>query len=143
MSNNNPLNDLWKSWGELGAPSLDYKDAVSSGRKNVEAFIAAGQIIAESAQTIARKQAETARSSAQDLIELWKDVSSSKSIESSAAKQAEFAKNSLEQSLNNSRELFDLASKANAEAYEILSKQAQQAAGDMSKQSGSSKKNAA
>lgn len=127
---NNPFVEAFKSWGDLGPAAFDYKDAISAGRKNVEAAIAAGQVIAEGAQAIARKQAEIARSATQDAIDLWKEVSASKSIESSAAKQAEYAKNALEQSLNNSRELFDLASKTGADAYELLSKQAQQAAND-------------
>jgi phasin family protein len=133
MSNNNPFAEAFKSWGDFSAPSADYKEVIASSRKNVEAAIAAGQVVAETAQVIARKQAEIARNSTQDIIDLWKEVSSSKSVESGAAKQADFAKEAIEKSLNNSRELFDLASKANTEAYEILNKQAQQAANEVTK----------
>lgn len=138
---NNPFADAFKSWSDLGVPAFDYKDALASSRKNIEAAIAASQVIAEGAQAIARKQAEIARNATQEAIDLWKEVSASKSIESSAAKQAEFAKSSIEQSLNSSRELFDIASKASSEVYELLSKQAQQAANEWSQQANPSSAN--
>lgn len=133
MSNNNPFADVFKSWSEFTPASADYKDALAQGRKNVEAFVSAGQIVTESLQSAASKQAEFARNSAQEVIDLWKEVASSKSVEASASKQAEFAKNSVEKGLNNSREIFEIASKASTEAYEVLSKQAQQAASEATK----------
>ena len=145
MANNNPFADAFKSWTDVSNPSFDYKDALAAGRKNVEASIAAGQVVAEGLQSIARKQAEVARNAAQEAIDFWKDLSASKSVEASASKQAEFAKSAAEQSLNSSREIFDIASKVASETYEILSKQAQQAANDFSKpaaSSGSNKKQA-
>lgn len=128
---NNPFADAFKAFGDFN-PSSGYKEGLANSRKSIEAAVAIAQVQAEGAQAFARKAVEIARGNAQDAIDFWKDLSGSKNPEAGASKQAEFAKKSLEKNLNNSRELFEIASKANTEAYEIISKQAQDAANEMS-----------
>jgi phasin family protein len=123
MSQNKAFNDAFKAFSSV-QPQADFKEVFNAGRKNVEAFTAANQAFAEGVQAVFRRQAEVAQKQAEDALNLFKEVASSKNPEASIAKQAEFAKSAFETSLANTREAIETASKAGTEASEIIGKRA-------------------
>lgn len=118
----NTFQDAFKVFTDFKAPVYDFNQLFSFGRRNVEAFTAANQAVAEGAQAVARRQAEILKSNTEEAIQLFRDVYSSKNPEASASKQAEFAKQAFETSLSNLREMFEMVSKSNVEAAEVITK---------------------
>jgi phasin family protein len=129
----NKFAESFKAFSDFKAPNYDFNALVSIGRRNIEAFTAANQAVAEGAQAIARRQAEIARSNAEEAIQLFREVYSSQTPEASASKQAEFARSAFESALSNVRELFEMASKSNIEAAEVLTKRLTEVMGEVGK----------
>jgi len=124
-------------------PSVDFNEVVSAARKNFEVLSTANQAIVEGAQAVAQRQLEIAQANAENLLQMFKEVASSKDTKEGAAKQAEFAKQAIEKSLADSREVFELASKSNSKAYELIGKQVTDNIKELSKVSSGSKKSQA
>jgi phasin family protein len=126
MANNpNPFADMFKSFGEFKAPSFDWDQVLSSVKQNVEACTLMNQMAGEGVQNLVRRQVQIAQSNAEEAIRLVKDLlASASSPETSMARQAEYVKSTVESALASSRELMDLAAKANVEAMDVLKKRA-------------------
>ena len=120
----NPFADMFKGWGDYNINNqIDWDRFVNAGRKNAKALAAFSQLVTESAQAIGRRQAEIAQEATESVVQLTKDlVSSANSPEASVARQAEFARNNLQNAISNSRELLETVSKSNAEGFELLNK---------------------
>lgn len=119
---NNPFGDAFKSFYE-NIPAWDASEAVALGRKNIEACSAACQAVAEGVQAVAQRQFEIIQSNVESTLEMWKQVASSKDPKESATKQADFAKNIFEKSIEDSRELAEIASKSNNKVIELVNRQ--------------------
>jgi phasin family protein len=129
MANQNPFADLFKNFSEFKAPSmptLDMTQLLNAGRKNAEAVTAAGQTLADSAQTITRRQAELARTQVEKVLKTTKEMLVNGSPEINTTKQVEFAKTLFETSLNNIREVSELVTKSGFEAFDVLNRRASQ-----------------
>jgi phasin family protein len=127
MAMQNPYADMMKLWGEYKTPqmaSFDVNEALTFGRKNAAAVSAAGQTLAEGAQTIARRQAELTRSQVESVLKTTKDMLVNGSPEINTGKQVELAKRVFETSLNNLREVTELVTKSGFEMFDVLNKRA-------------------
>lgn len=153
MAYQNPFADMMKQFSEfkapnLGAvPSVDVNQLLAAGRRNAEACTAAGQAVVESAQAIARRQAELARAQVEKTLKTCKDMLVNGSPEINTSKQIEFAKSCFESSLNNLREVGELATKSCFEAFDVLNRRASESIEELtssvSASSSGKKKNAA
>lgn len=129
MTTQNPFTDMFKNFSEFKAPSvpsLDVTQLMTVGRRNAEAVTAAGQTLAESAQTITRRQAELARAHVEKVLKTTKDMLVNGSPEINTTKQVEFAKTLFESSLNNLREVGELVTKSGFEVFDVLNRRASQ-----------------
>lgn len=130
MAYQNPFAEMMKTFAEYKAPnfgsipSFDVNQVMSSGRRNAEACSAVGQAVAESCQAITRRQAELARAQVEKLLKTTKDMLVNGSPEINTTKQVELAKTMFESSLNNLREVGELATKSTFEAFDILNRRA-------------------
>lgn len=126
----NPYADMMNAWTQnfkapqFSVPSFDMSNVVTFGRRNAEAATAASQCLAESAQTISRRQAELARAQVEKCLKTAKDMLVSGSPEINVNKQVELAKSAFETSLNNLREVSELVTKSGFEAFDVLNKRA-------------------
>ena len=153
MAYQNPFADMMKQFSEYKAPtvsampSVDVNKIMASGRKNAEACSAAGQAVAESCQAIARRQAELARAQVEKTLKTCKDMLVNGSPEINTTKQVELAKTMFESSLNNLREVSELATKSMFEAFDIVNRRASESieeiTGAASSTASSAKKKAA
>jgi len=135
MANANPYADMMKFWSDYKAPqmpSFDFTSVVNTGRRNAETLTAAGQALAENYQTIARRQAEIARSHVEKVLKSTKDMLVNGSPELNASKHAELAKSVFESSLNSLREVSELVTKSNFEVFDVLNKRASQSLEELS-----------
>lgn len=130
MAYQNPFADMMKQFSEYkapnfaSAPKFDMSQIMTAGRKNAEACSAASQAMAESCQSIARRQAELARAQVEKTLKTCKDMLVNGSPEINTTKQVELAKSMFESSLNNLREVSELATKSCFEAFDVLNRRA-------------------
>jgi phasin family protein len=114
--------DVGKAFAGFNFPPIDAESMLATQRKNLEAFTQANQLAVEGAQAVTRRQVEIAREAFEGASAALKDLVAPSAPEDRIAKNAELAKQVFEKSLANCRELTELVAKANAEAFEIITK---------------------
>lgn len=117
----NPYADYTKVFSDLKMPQLDMSGFFQVQRRNIEAFSAANQVLAESLQALSRRQAEIMQEQVEFALKAMKEVMSSGTPEAGVSKQTDYAKSVVSQSLNGFRELTEMASKSNVEVLDVLS----------------------
>jgi phasin family protein len=116
--------DVTKIMSDFRFRPFDMEKWMACQRRNVEALAQANQLTVEAFQAVTRRQIEIARQTLEDVSALWRDLAHTGSTEDRIAKNAEYAKQMLEKSANNGREITQLATKAGTEAAEVLRKRA-------------------
>ncbi|MBV8653122.1 MAG: phasin family protein [Alphaproteobacteria bacterium] len=115
--------DVTKVMSDFRMPGIDFEAVAASQRKNIEALTQANQLAVEGAQAVVRRQVEIARQAMEEFSTMFRDfVQPNGSPEDRLAKQAEYSKQALEKGLSNARELTELMTKANTEAFNVLNK---------------------
>jgi phasin family protein len=114
--------DVGKAFAGFTFPGLDVESLVAAQRKNIEAFTQANQLAVEGAQAVARRQVEIARQAVDEASALVREWTQPGAPEERIAKNAEIAKHAFEKGIANARELAELVTKANTEAFNVLNK---------------------
>jgi phasin family protein len=114
--------DVGKAFAGFTFPGLDVESLVAAQRKNIEAFTQANQLAVEGAQAVARRQVEIARQAVDEASALMKEWTQPGAPEERIAKNAEIAKQAFEKGIANARELAELVTKANTEAFNVINK---------------------
>lgn len=114
--------DVTKVMADFRLPGLDVEALVASQRKNIEALTQANQLAVEGVQAVTRRQVEIARQTFEEFSTMVRELTQPASPEDRIAKHAELSKQALEKSLVNARELTDLVTKANSEAFSVINK---------------------
>jgi phasin family protein len=122
MVNGNNFFDVTKVMADFRMPTVDVDAVVASQRKTIEAFTQANQLAVEGAQAVARRQVEIARQTVEEFTSFVREITQPGSPEDKLAKQADAMKAALEKGFSNARELAELATKANTEAFNVLNK---------------------
>lgn len=118
----NPFADWTKMFGEFKSPAMDMNQIISQYRRAAETGSTVIQICSESAQAMARRNAEIMRSNAEQALKASKELMSNSSPEAAASKQADFAKTWLEYNVNSVRELMEMGTKSAQEAFDVVNK---------------------
>lgn len=116
--------DMTRFMSDFRFRPVDLDTWLAYQRRNLEAFTQAHQVAVEGVQAVARKQIEMARQSIEDASALLRDLAQPASAEERLAKNTEYAKQMLEKSLNHGREITMLATKAGADAADVLRRRA-------------------
>jgi phasin family protein len=114
--------DMSKAFAGLNFPSLDVESLMASQRKNIEALTHANQLAVESVQAVTKRQVEIARQAFDEASAALRDFAQPTPPEERIAKHAELAKTSFEKAVAGARELTELVTKAQSEAFDIISK---------------------
>ncbi|CDI03724.1 Granule-associated protein (Phasin) [Candidatus Competibacter denitrificans Run_A_D11] len=133
MSTNNPFNpfanvdlgkfDMTKLFSDVKIPGFDMKAAMDAQRKNIEALNAANQAAVQGMQAVAQRQAEILSQAVSEISTIAQQLASaSNNPQELTSKQAEVARKAFEQALANARELAEIVSKSNTEAFAIINK---------------------
>jgi phasin family protein len=110
-----PVFDFTKLMSQFRLPGVDFAALVDRERKNIEALAKANRIAFEGWQRLVRRQAEM-------LQETMKKVVADASQEDAKKKRADLAKEGFEKALANMRELAEMATKSQKEAFEVVRK---------------------
>jgi phasin family protein len=113
--------DFTKIVGEFKLPTVNVESMVETTRKNFTALTAANTAAVESIKAIGQRQGDMVRAAMEDLSKHGSDVLAAASVEEKAAKQIDFVKKSYEAAIANTKELADLYTKGQSEAFEALS----------------------
>jgi phasin family protein len=114
--------DVGKAFAGFTFPGLDVESIVASQRKNLEALTQANQLAVEGVQAVARRQVEIARETVDEVSSLVREWTQPGAPEERMAKNAEYAKQAFEKGVANARELAELVTKANTEAFSVIQK---------------------
>jgi len=114
--------DVTKAFAGFTIPGFNVEALMATQRKNVEAFTQANQLAIEGAQAFARRQVELARAALDDAPALFREFSQPGAPQERFVKNAELAKATFEKSLATAKELTELVTKANTEAFNVLTK---------------------
>ena len=116
--------DVTKMMADFRFRPFDVEAIMACQRRNIEALAQANQLAVEAVQAVTRRQIEITRQSLEDMSALLRDHAQPVSAEDRVAKNTEYAKQILEKSINNGREITLLATRAGTEAADVLRKRA-------------------
>ncbi len=120
-----PFPDVTKLLEQLKVPGIDMQAIVDARRKDVEALTQANQMAYESMQALARREAEIL----QQTMSEWQAAMTAmagKNPAEMASKGTELATQAFGKALANMRELAEMASRSQAQAYDILNRRFQE-----------------
>ena len=113
--------DFTKIVGEFKLPTVNVETVVETTRKNFAALTTANTAAVELMKAIGQRQGDMVRVAMEDLSRHGSEVLAAATVEEKAAKQIEFVKKSYETAIANVKELTDLYSKGQTEAFEAIS----------------------
>jgi phasin family protein len=112
--------DMQKLFADFKFPGLDFEAVLASQRRNIEALTQANQLAVEGMQAVARRQAEILRQTMEETTRAMQSLLSSASPEERLAKQTDIVKTAFERAIANMKELAELVTKSNAEAFQVV-----------------------
>jgi phasin family protein len=115
-------NDFTKSFAQFKLPKVDFSEFAAMQQKNIEAFTAANRVANETAQNAARRSAEFVRDSLEESMNITRELMTAKTPDENIKKQADFTKQSIQTGVERFREVSEMATKAQFEAYDLLNK---------------------
>lgn len=124
--------DISKILEQLKVPGIDMQAIIEARRKDIEALTQANQMAYESMQALARREAEIL----QQTMSEWQAAMAAmagKNPAEMASKGTELATQAFGKALANMRELAEMASKSQAQAYEVLNRRFQENLEDLRK----------
>jgi phasin family protein len=110
-----PALDFTKLMSQFRLPGVDFAALVDRERKNIEALAEANRIAFEGWQRLVRRQAEM-------LQETMKKVVADASQEDAKKKRTDLAKEGFEKALANMRELAEITTQSQKEAFDVVRK---------------------
>ena len=108
-----PFFDFTKLMSQFQLPGVDFATPVDRERKNIEALAKANRIAFEGWQRLVRRQAEM-------LQETMKKVVADASQQDAKKKRADLAKEGFEKALANMRELAEITTQSQKEAFDVV-----------------------
>src|SRR5258708_2061859 len=113
-SGETPFFDFTKLMSQFRLPGVDFAALVDRERKNIEALAKANRIAFEGGQRLARRQAEILQETMAKVV--------AGAGQEAAQRRADLAKEGFEKALANMRELAEMATKSQKEAFDVVRK---------------------
>ena len=112
--------DVTKMFADFRFKPFDVEAAWAAQRRNIEALSQANQVAVEGAHAVVKRNIEMAQQTVEDLSTWMREMAQPASTEERIAKQTEYTKKMLDKGLSHGREIALMATKAGAEAAEVL-----------------------
>lgn len=114
--------DFTKIFSDYRMPGIDFDSLMAAQRKNIEAVTLANRVAMEGMQAVAQRQAEILRQTMEEASKVAQELMVQGSPEDRLAKQTDVAKIAMEKALTNMRELSEMVTKSNNEAFSLINK---------------------
>ena len=113
--------DMIKEFGTgLGVPKVDVDKLIEMHRKNIDALGQSAKVAGEGAKSLADKQREIIETAFRETSAMVRDFKPMGSPQEMLAKQGEFAKKAFEITVQNTRDIAELATKTSGDAVAII-----------------------
>jgi len=119
---NLPFMDVNELMAQFKVPGVDINALMEARRKDIEALVTANRQAYEGMQLLAHRQAEMLKEAMTEWQAATEGMMSGQSPGAGAAKQAELGKQTFEKALANMRELAEIATKSQSEAWEVVAR---------------------
>jgi phasin family protein len=117
-----PFMDVTQLLEQFKVPGVDVSAIIEARRKDMEALVTANRHAYEGMQLLGRRQTEMLHEAIAEWQAATKDMMSAQGQGASAAKQAELGKQTVEKALANMRELAEMATKSQTQAWEVVNR---------------------
>jgi phasin family protein len=114
--------DVQKMMGEFRIPNVDVDAVVAAQKKNIEALTSANQLAVEGMQAVAKRQAEILRQTAEELQKNMQSLMENGAPDAKMVKSTELTKVAFEKAIANMKELSEMVTKSNAEAFDVINR---------------------
>lgn len=114
--------DFEKMVREFRVPGVDVEAVMASQRRNIDALTQANRLALEGVQALYKRQIEIMRQTIEETASNARSIAEAGSPQEGAARQTQQVKEGFERALANSRELSEIVSKSNSEAFDLLNK---------------------
>ena len=108
-------------------PGVDMDALMAAQKKNVDALTKANQTAYEGAQAVSKRQMEIMQKAMEELQSMSKSALDGGEPQEKLQKQADVMKATIETAIKNMREIAEMMSKANTEAFEHINKRVAEA----------------
>ncbi len=112
--------DFGRYFQDYAVPSVDVEALLASQRRNVATLTAANKVAYEGAQAVMQRQGEIVRQMIDESTKAMRQFVAAGTPQDKAAQQAEFTKTAYEHGVANARELGELVTRCNTEAFDLL-----------------------
>jgi len=120
-----PFMDINQLMEQFKIPGVDLGAMMEARRKDIEALVAANQQAYEGMQKLGQRQAEMLRDAMAEWQGATAQLMSGQDPSAGAAKQAELGKQALERALANMRELAEMATTSQTQAWNVINQRFQ------------------
>jgi phasin family protein len=117
-----PLMDVNQLLEQFKVPGVDVSAIMEARRKDIEAVVNANRQAYEGMQLLGQRQTEMLREAMAEWQAATKDMMGAQSPETGAAKQAELGQQTFGKALSNMRELAEIATKSQTQAWEVVNR---------------------
>lgn len=114
--------DFEKLFREFRIPGVDVEAMVASQRRNLDALTQANRLALEGVQALYKRQIEIMRQTVEESASAARSLAEAGTPQETAARQTQQMKEGFERALANARELSEIVSKSNSEAFDLLNK---------------------
>ena len=114
--------DFEKMMRGFRVPGVDVEAVMASQRRNIDALTQANRLALEGVQALYKRQVEIMRQTIEETASNARSIAEAGSPQEGVARQTEKVKEGFERALANSRELSEIVSKSNSEAFDLLNK---------------------
>jgi phasin family protein len=121
-----PFMDINQLMQQFKIPGVDVGAILEARRKDIEALVAANQQAYEGMQRLGQRQAEMLRDAMTEWQASTAQMMTGQNPSADAAKQAELGRQALERALANVRELAEMATTSQAQAWNVINKRFQE-----------------
>lgn len=114
--------EVGKAFAGFAFPSFDVESVIAAQRKNFDALTQANQVAVDGIQALVKRQVEIVSAAIEEASTAVKELTAPGGAEEKLAKNTELAKASYEKALAATRELAELVTKTQDEAFGVLNK---------------------
>ena len=114
------LDKLTKFGNDLGLPKVDVDQIIDAQRKNLDALDRSAKVAAEGAKSLVDKQREIVESALTEAAAMARDYKPTGDPQKILTQQTEFAKKAFESTVQNMRDVAELAKKTTSESTAII-----------------------
>jgi hypothetical protein len=129
MSNNNPfdffqslMNQETMSKAMKSMPNMDFTSFGSSVKESADILTSTGQLISESLQSVAKRGADSFQKNTSQMFNTMKEAISAGDIGQINHCQQNYLKTTVENNINNTKEILDITSKSSREVLDVIGK---------------------